>query len=180
MSDPADHHDRFDALWRDHYAAVVAYGLRRVPDHARDLAADVFLIAWRRIDDVPSDALPWLLAVARNRVANHRRGVRRWLAALTRLAGEPAAFAPDPADGVGAPRLKEALGRLSARDREFIALSAWEGMTPAQAGVVLGVSADAAAVRLHRARRRLGDALTAIDADDAAPRPTTEPKESPP
>ena len=68
------------------------------PRRPSDLAADVFLIAWRRIDEVPDDARPWLIAVARNRIANHRRGARRWLAALARMAGEPAAFAPDPAD----------------------------------------------------------------------------------
>lgn len=175
----SDHDDRrFDTLWSSHYRAVVAYAMRRAPDQARDIAADVFLVAWRRLDDVPDDALPWLLAVARNRILNHRRGARRWVAALARLANEPARFAPDPADGSDLSRLRGALAELSERDREIIALTAWDGLSPARAAAVLGVSPQAATVRLHRARARLSDALARGDAP-IGPTPAPAAKESP-
>jgi DNA-directed RNA polymerase specialized sigma24 family protein len=70
--------ERFLRLWHAHYGHVLAYGLRRAPEGAGDLAAEVFTIAWRRIDDVPShDPLPWLYACARRVLLNERRGRRR-------------------------------------------------------------------------------------------------------
>jgi RNA polymerase sigma-70 factor, ECF subfamily len=49
-----------------------------------------------------------------------------------------------------------ALAALSAADRELVLLVAWDGLTAEQAAEVLGISRNALAVRLHRARRRLG------------------------
>jgi DNA-directed RNA polymerase specialized sigma24 family protein len=66
--------ERFEGLFRQNYAAVRAYALRRAPhDVAQDVAAETFLVAWRRLDDVPDDALPWLYGVARRVLANQRR-----------------------------------------------------------------------------------------------------------
>ncbi|WP_448641755.1 RNA polymerase sigma factor [Geodermatophilus sp. URMC 63] len=66
---------------------------------------------------------------------------------------------PDPAavheDGAQRRRVRGALGRLSAEDRELVTLVAWEGLTPAQAAVALGIAPGTARVRLHRARTRL-------------------------
>jgi RNA polymerase sigma-70 factor (ECF subfamily) len=58
---------RFAGLYETHAGAVLAYARRRCgTDEAEDVLAETFLIAWRRQDDVPPDALPWLYAVARN------------------------------------------------------------------------------------------------------------------
>lgn len=60
--------ERFDALYRDHHQEIVAYCLRRMPrPAAEDVAADVFAVAWRRIDDVPQhdEAIAWLFAIGR-------------------------------------------------------------------------------------------------------------------
>lgn len=174
--DGTDEQRRFDALWDAHYRAVVAYAARRAPGHERDIAADVFLAAWRRLDRVPADALPWLLAIARHKVANHRRGAVRRLAAMARLAREPEPPGVDPADApADVSRLREALATLSERDREIIALTAWDGLSPTQAGAVIGVSPQAAAVRLHRARARLAAALERGDAHPADLTPAQEP-----
>ena len=56
--------------------------------------------------------------------------------------------------------MHEALGQLSAEDRELVTLIAWEGLTPAQAAAALGVPPGTARVRLHRARTRLRAALS--------------------
>jgi hypothetical protein len=79
---------RFELLFRDHAGAVRAYAARRSSlDDADDVVAEVFLIAWRRIDDLPDDPLPWLLGVARRVLANRRRGEVRRAAVKANLTG---------------------------------------------------------------------------------------------
>src|SRR6478736_3641514 len=90
----------FDA----HYGAVLAYTARRSdPDTAQEVAAETFLVAWRRLQDVPGHALPWLLVVARNTLSNHRRGEYRRAVLENEAAwlGRVDAGRPDPADAVG-------------------------------------------------------------------------------
>ena len=73
--------ERFESLFREHHAAVRGYALRRgPPDMAPDVVAETFLVAWRRLDDVPADPLPWLYGVARRGLANARRSADRGLA----------------------------------------------------------------------------------------------------
>src|ERR1700748_1514550 len=80
---------RFDDVFDQHYAAVRAYVARRSPTAGivDDVVAETFLVAWRRTDDVPTDVLPWLRAVARRVLANQRRGEARRGALLRLLAG---------------------------------------------------------------------------------------------
>lgn len=54
-----------------------------------------------------------------------------------------------------------ALATLGERDRELLLLIAWDGLSQAEAAEVLGIRRPAVATRLHRARRRLADALAA-------------------
>jgi DNA-directed RNA polymerase specialized sigma24 family protein len=119
MKPPRD--ERFEGLFRENYASVRAYALRRASrDAAQDVVAETFLVAWRRLDDVPRDALPWLYAVARRVLANQRRSAHRSAALERRLAlAEAAALQPDPSESAGeAERVRFALGRLSERSRE--------------------------------------------------------------
>lgn len=150
--------ERFRALFARHYPAVYRYAGRRLGrDEAADAAAEAFTVAWRRIDHVPSepDTLPWLYGVARRVVANAGRSRRRRsrLAARAAEGNPPPGPAPDP---VG---LLAALEELRADDREVLRLAAWEGLGPKELGTVLGCSPNAAAIRLHRARRRLEQAM---------------------
>jgi RNA polymerase sigma-70 factor (ECF subfamily) len=174
----ADHKaERFEALYREHFRGVLGYALARLePERAKDAAAETFLVAWRRLCDVPSDPAPWLFGVARKVVAEQLRADSRRAALAERLAspgwqqpGRPA----DPADQVAQrDAALAALARLSDRDRETLTLLAWHGLTAGQAAQALGVSSLSFAVRLHRARRRLASALAAADiagpADTAA------------
>lgn len=134
--------------------------LRRVdqPEDAADLLADVYLVAWRRIDEVPhgDGARMWLYGVARRALANHRRGDRRRAALASELAAALRSVRP-PQNDDG--RLAAALATLDETDRELIMLSAWDGLTSAEIGEVLGIRAATVRVRLHRARRRLEHAL---------------------
>lgn len=150
-----------EALFREHADAVHAYASRRAgAGSADDVVSEVFAVAWRRIDDVPDPALPWLLGCARRVLANQRRGERRAGALRSRLASSQACpLTTDEGDGL----LREALNELGGRDREVLLLTAWEGLGPAETAIVLGCSKGAAAVRLHRARKRLEAALARIE-----------------
>lgn len=147
--------ERFERLFRRHHPAVSSYARRRAPSEvADDVVASTFLVAWRRLDQVPDEPLPWLLAVARNVIATQHRGARRRGALVSRLQRAGERPDPPPADE-RAGHVVAALARLPAGDREAITLIAWDGLQPAEAARVLGQSAAAFRVRLHRARRRL-------------------------
>ncbi len=158
-----DRRVRFELLYCRHAAAVKAYVLRRADAAvADDIVAEVFVVCWRRFDELPADALPWLLGVARRVLSTQRRGDQRRLALHERLssgAAEPAAPVHPAQDGV----LAAALSRLSEDDRELLLLIAWDGLTAAGAAAILGIKPATARVRLLRARRRLGEALARAD-----------------
>lgn len=150
---------RFEALTDAYYAELLGYTARRVsePADAADIACDVFLVAWRRIDDVPDgpEAKLWLYGVARLTVANFLRGVRRRTALHERLCSQIDALQVDVLRPSFVQPVVEALNNLSDEDRELLTLTAWEGLTPVQISVILGVEAATIRVRLHRARTRL-------------------------
>jgi RNA polymerase sigma-70 factor (ECF subfamily) len=150
---------RFDALFRAHSRDIVAYCGWRSDSaaDAQDAVAEVFLIAWRRLDELPDGnaARLWLYATARRVIANHRRSSRRRLALRDRLARERSdhaagAFSPGSAEAI----VHDALGRLRPRDREVLLLAEWEGLTPAEIATVMGCLTVTARGRLHRARFR--------------------------
>jgi RNA polymerase sigma-70 factor (ECF subfamily) len=152
---------RLEDLYRSHAGAIHAYALRRVDRATADeVAAETFVVAWRRLEDVPSEPLPWLFGVARRLVANQTRGANRRAALARRLAAETSASG----GSAGTERTLEALEELGAGDREVLLLVAWEGLTQRQAAQVLGCSHAAVRVRLHRARRRLRGILGATNA----------------
>ena len=161
----------FEELYRAHADRVHAYALRRgTPAMADDVVAEVFLVAWRRLDQVPDEPLGWLLGVARRVLANRRRTDSRTAALRDRLARDPTAS--EAAGAVAAPvvadrdeRVQRALAGLNERDRELLLLIAWEGLRVHEAAQALGVRANTLAVRLHRARRRLAAALAAEDVE---------------
>jgi RNA polymerase sigma-70 factor, ECF subfamily len=152
---------QFRAVYAATYDDVVRFAQRRVhPSHAEDVAADVFLVAWRRLDDMPagvSNARPWLFGVARATMLNHRRSDRRREALAVRIADarqEDSTSASEELH-VGRLDLADAWSRLSVAEQEVISLCAWDGLDSAQAGIVLGCSATAYRLRLSRARRSL-------------------------
>ena len=154
---------RFTALFEDLSPRVYGYARRRCdPIEAQDVVSDVFLVAWRRWSDVPPDALPWLLTVARNTIANRQRGERRArittevLTTLNRIARH--ATAAD-SEVIGREQVLAALAELTDLEREAVLLVAWDGLTNSQACRVAGCSQRAFEVRLSRARARLSRAL---------------------
>jgi len=139
---------------------VLGYATRRCdPEEARDAVAETFTIAWKKLDRVPEgDELPWLLVTARRVLANRRRKGSRVAPA------GPVAVERDHADDVvGTLALVTAFNRLPERDRETLALVAWDGLEPRDAARVTGCSSATFSVRLHRARGRLQGLLAAAE-----------------
>ncbi|MEV8100720.1 sigma-70 family RNA polymerase sigma factor [Kitasatospora sp. NPDC085879] len=158
--------EAFRRVYREHYDAVYRYMIRRVgATDAADLAAEVFTVAWRRMDALPALApLPWLYAVARNTVANHRRKAGRAEDMERSLAVEATATARDIGETVTERHtVHRAWAALRTSDQEVLALIGWEGLTVREAARVLGCSAPACSVRLMRARTRLAQALETAD-----------------
>jgi RNA polymerase sigma-70 factor (ECF subfamily) len=155
---------RFEELYRADRAAVAGYVLRRAGnvEDAADALAEVFVVAWRRLDQMPAgvESRLWLYGVARRVLANQRRGERRRHALSERLRAEARVEDYQPAPAADVKELALAFGRLPERDREVLALEAWEGLDCGEIATVLGCSRNAARIRLHRARRRLHEELT--------------------
>jgi len=154
----------FSRLYREQGRAVLAYVLRRVegPEDAADVVAETFLVAWRRLGEVPAgaEARLWLYAVARRVIANLQRTSRRRTRLGQRLAESlRTELATHPTPSAEAADVLRAMAGLSDGDRELLLLVSWEELSPGEAAKVLEVSSLAARSRLHRARRRLRDLL---------------------
>jgi RNA polymerase sigma-70 factor (ECF subfamily) len=154
---------RFEALFRQHYGAVVRYAVRRVGREAADeIVSETFLVAWRRLDQVPENALPWLFAAARKVAANElRRRERQSRLVDKATAHADAGVADHSAIVTESMRVQAAVDALSERDREVLRLSVWDDLSVRDGAQSLGCSAAAYKVRLHRARRRLAAYLGA-------------------
>ncbi|MBS1861395.1 MAG: sigma-70 family RNA polymerase sigma factor [Actinobacteria bacterium] len=155
---------RFTKLYREQGRAILEYSLRRVedPEDAADVVAETFLVAWRRLGEVPigDGARLWLYGVARLVLANLARAERRRTRLGRRLAETlRTELTAQPAPQGEAAEVLRAIGLLGEEDRELLLLVTWEELSPSQAARVLGISALAARSRLHRARRRLRQAL---------------------
>src|SRR5918911_2462418 len=175
MAPPRDARD-FEALYDRCAAAVLSYCLRRTsPELAEDAFAETFAVAWRRRDAVPAEPLPWLYGVARKVIANQRRSARRQAAVARRLVERtPMPSAEDAPES--SRRVVAALSELRETDRELLLLVAWEGLKPAAAAHVLGITPARCRLRLHRARRRLERLVARADVLPGPPR--TEAKEA--
>ncbi|HEX5712237.1 MAG TPA: RNA polymerase sigma factor [Solirubrobacterales bacterium] len=148
---------RFSRLYRDHEREILRYALRRSaePQDAADVVAETFLVAWRRLGEVPigGEARLWLYATARRVLANHQRGIKRRTRLAERLRDELRRQLP-LSPGSDRPVL-DALAELADADRELLMLVGMEELSPSESARVLGISTVAARTRLHRARRRL-------------------------
>jgi RNA polymerase sigma factor (sigma-70 family) len=174
-----DQSEKFSELYRAHFDEVMRYALRRTdPETAKDVVAETFLVAWRRLDAVPADsgrASPWLYGVARRVLANSTRARLRAERLTARLGQDrSAASAAGTADAAGSiaesDGLRQALGTLSELDQEALRLVGWEELDLAAAALAMGCSRATMAVRLHRARRRLEQALGMTERGPAAGR----------
>jgi RNA polymerase sigma-70 factor (ECF subfamily) len=163
---PSDELRRFQAIYEAHYDAVVAYARRRTADadDAQDAVAETFTITWRRVAEVPPDdaTLPWLYGVARRVLANQRRGNRRRADLSTRLQSHHAGAVEIESEVIADVEWRtvlRALASLREADQEILRLAVWEELPHRDIALVIGCAEASVAVRLHRARNRLGQEI---------------------
>ncbi len=173
---------QFQRLFASHHKAIQRYCLRRLPSsEANDAASEVFLVAWRRIDEIPTgdEALPWLYGIGRNVVRNIARSARRKL----RLAAKVASLAPSSVPATETivvrhtehERALDALARLRPEDQELIRLRTWEELSIRQIASIVGLTERAVESRLMRSRRKLETLLGVSTASShAVPYPSRE------
>jgi RNA polymerase sigma-70 factor (ECF subfamily) len=178
MGPPGEHDERwFTRIYAAQYPYVVKYGQRRLfdPDAAAELAQEVFVIAWRRRDEVPDHSLPWLYGVARRLLANQWRAGRA-APRVVPIVDADLAGGTGADTTVGVADLRAALATLGELDQEILRLIGWEELTVAEAAQVLGCTRTTAAVRLHRARRRLTEAMSTRDVPPVPRPPLASPR----
>lgn len=159
--------DLFTIIFDRHYRAVYGYVSRRVGRViADDLAAEIFVRAFERrssYEPRTERALPWLLGIAVNVLAHHRRSEARQLRALA-SAASLASGDSEPLGGLplwASERLVSALEQLDDYDREALLLHAWADLKYAEIAQALGIPVGTVRSRIHRARLRLRHALEA-------------------
>jgi RNA polymerase sigma-70 factor (ECF subfamily) len=158
----------FRSLFDEHFGTIYRYVRSRGQDRpdVDDVVAEVFLVAWRRMSDVPlgNGARPWLLAVARRVVWDHQRRTMRRQRLVSRLVlerGQPREAGESDLDAV-----TRAMNHLRRSDRELVRLIYWDDLSQLEAAQVLGCSENAVSIRLHRIRRRLLAEIARRGAED--------------
>jgi len=169
----------FRRIYDCNFSAIARYIRRRVASGVQsepDLVSEVFIVAWRRLDDMPSEPehLPWLYGVARNVLLRHSRGLTQRSRLQSRVDAQPVIHTEiDVKDTASFDLVREAVDRLDEPDREMLRLSVWEQLTHAQIGVIFDVSENAVELRLRRARGRLKESLSPLIEIDDSPVPLT-------
>lgn len=158
---------RLQSMFEAHGEKILLYFLRRTDrDSARDGASDTFLVAWRRIDDIPPGReLPWLYGVARRVLSQQRRAHRRRM----RLHRKLETVGPDDVPGPETVVLRnaecqevvKALQRMRPDDQELLQLAIWDELSHSDIAEILRCSPHAVDQRVHRAIRRLARELRA-------------------
>ena len=179
---PPGHEPEFVRLYEATYADLRRFLERRIhPSHAEDVLSQVYLVAWRRLADVPrehEEARAWLFGVAHRTLRNEHRASRRQHGIALRIAEAqlvgPGADGLEPDLVAARVDLAKAWQRLTTVHQEALALTAWDGLTSAQAAEVLGISPVAYRLRLSRARR----ALRALAGTHLSPSATPSPARS--
>lgn len=158
-ADPVER-ERFRALVREVADPVRRYLWRRTDEAtADDVLAETLVVLWRRSEERPREPIPWAIGIARKQLSNARRAAARRdrLVARVAIVDPPPAFVSDefePGGGETDEAVRRVLARLRPAEAEVLRMWAWDELEPRQIAVALGISANAAAVRLHRARRR--------------------------
>ncbi|NUW43969.1 RNA polymerase sigma factor [Nonomuraea rhodomycinica] len=161
--------ERFATVFDAHYEEIRRYIGRRLDlDVAEDLAAETFLVAFRRrhsFDASRGGVRPWLYGIATRLVGRHRRAEVRRYRALARSGppqdddGHDQRIVERVSAGVTVRGLSAALAGLSRGERDVVLLVAYGGLTYDEVAAALGVANGTVASRLSRARTKLRDSL---------------------
>ncbi len=162
-----DDREWLEGMWSTHADRIFAYAVRRIgPQHAEDVVADTFVVAWRHRTQRPQRELPWLYGVARRVIRDRYRAQDRWMKLRQRIDMDRSL----PGDAVaeqasGAIAANHALAALDETDRETLLLVSWEGLDAREASAAMGITPAAFRMRLARARRRLTSQMRTVGLD---------------
>lgn len=176
--EPEDQSERrYRRLFDRYHREVYAYCRRRADaETAADCASDAFLVAWRRLDDIPAGdgALGWLYGVARRTLANEFRRERRRRRLLDRLLRiDPLSDPPPEILVVRRERddtVLAAIERLRPQEQELLRLALWEELPHAEIAAQLGCTPQAVTQRIYRATRRAAKEYQRLDHAQAVTR----------
>jgi RNA polymerase sigma-70 factor (ECF subfamily) len=161
--------EAFGEVFDAYFGEIHGYVAQRLgPDHAEDVVADTFLVAFRKraqYDPARAGVRAWLYGIATKLVGRHRRLEARTLRALGRYGADP--DAPGPEEGVALrvsaqslrPNLAAALAGLQQRDRDVVLLVALAGLSHEEIATALGIPYGTVGSRLSRARKKLRASL---------------------
>jgi RNA polymerase sigma factor (sigma-70 family) len=168
--------ERFRSVYERTFPPILSYVRRRLSTGERgelDVAAEIYAVVWRRMDELPAppEDLLWIYGVARNSVARYHRETSRRRRLRSRIEAEPAAPTDSSADDDVSALVRSAVARLPETDREAIRLVHWEGLHHDEVATILGLTPNAVELRLRRARARLRRDLAVLLQDEGAVRP---------
>ncbi len=174
----------FGDLVRAHHAAIFRLVLSMVRNEAdaREIAQDVWVIAWRKLDRFRGEAKfsTWLHPIAVRRAIDHLRRRRRWFdrfipfrsevdETVAEAAPEPVAVESDPREGLlrdeRLRRFERALAALPPKLRAVLALREVEGLSYEEIARAVDIRPGTVMSRLHHARRLLAQKLRDLPCD---------------
>jgi len=161
---------QFADLYSRYYRQVYAYCHRRTTsEHAEDAVAETFLVAWRRINELPQgdQALAWLYRVAYRTLGHQWRGLSRRGRLNKKLSSVGVETVNPPEDDflVRSERsqVREATSRLKPAEIEVLRLAIWEELPQQDIAIALDLNIDAVRQRLSRAKKHLTDEYNRLE-----------------
>ena len=133
-------------------------------EDAKDAVTIAFFELWRKratVRLVDGSPLPWLLNTVSNAARNLERSGRRYRALIAHTPVPEHGRAPAAADESG---VLAALKRLPAREQSVIVLTILEGYPERATAQTLGIPVGTVKSRLARAKAKLRDEMTAMEA----------------
>lgn len=151
----------FDALYERFAGLVrsVVFKLCR-PDDSDDVVQEVFLKIWKGLlkFDRRSSLRTWVYRISYNVCVDQLRRNQNQGLVLTyqdELTGSP------DTDMAKRDVVQKALGRLGSEHRAVLVLNVMEGLTIAEISAIMGIAQGTVKSRLHHARARIHEFLTA-------------------
>jgi RNA polymerase sigma factor (sigma-70 family) len=166
---PRNNRTQFESLYKEHRLPVLAYCMRRTKSaDADDACAETFLVAWRRIDDIPPppQTLPYLYGIAGRVLSNQLRTLHRRSRLDAKLGNLGVAPPAEPSTLILQSSRDEkvvaAVHKLKPKDREIVVLYAWEDLPRDAIAEMMGMTRAAIDQRIHRSYQRLARTLEPI------------------
>jgi RNA polymerase sigma-70 factor (ECF subfamily) len=163
---PSDKRTHFESIYEEHKLPVLAYCMRRARSaDAADACSETFLVAWRRIDEIPPapKTLPYLYGIAGRVVSNQRRALHRRSRLDTKLHNLGLAPPVDPSvlilQSARDQEVVDAVQKLKPKDREIVMLYTWEDLPRDVIADMKGMTRTAVDQRIHRSYQRLARIL---------------------